>query len=156
MFGRTHNRRAVDDADLFRLQDLYGALGLGFPAEAVRVFGGEDGRDGGDWCLYRRGRIRTLRCLSPPDLSSHELFSLPSTWEITRVVARDLTGQRTKHGDLVSVGGDVYCRARGSWDTARLPFYHLWTMCAGRALRFENLLDGTELKRRGRREVCAA
>jgi len=154
MIRRSHKRMTVDEANMEPLRGLYDALGLGFPAEALRIFSGEHGHDD-YWCLHRRGRSRTLRCLRAPELSNHELFALRDTWEIMRVVARDVTGQQTKRGDLVSVGGDLYCRRRGSWDNVRLPFFHLWTMCDGKALRFENLLDDTELRREGRPEVCA-
>jgi hypothetical protein len=151
MIRRSHKRRSVDDAELESLRDVYAGLGLGFPAAALRIFGGEDGGenggDDGEWCLHRRGLTRTLRCLRASELSNRELFALPPAWEIMRVVARDVTARGTKHGDLVSVGGDLYCRHAGSWDHLRLPFFHLWTMRAGRALRFENLIDDTELTR---------
>ena len=55
---------------------------------------------------------------------------------------------------MVTVQGHLYCRPRGSWDNERLPFLHTWTMCAGRALRFESFLDDLELRRHGRLEGC--
>ena len=154
MFWRTHKRKAVDEADLEPLRGLYGALGLGFPAEALGIFSDDGGRESDDWCLYHNGRRR--RCLSAPTLSNYELFALPTTWEVQRVVARDLTARQTKRGDLVAVGGELYCRPRGSWENVRLPFFHLWTMCAGKALLFDNLLDGTQLRPRARLERCTA
>ena len=154
MRWQSHSPTSVDDADLKRLRGLYDALGLGFPPEALQVFGGDEAADRGDWCLSRNGR--TLRCLGADELSNDELFALPATWELMRVVVRTVGSKRTKRGHVVSFGGHLYCRPRGSWGNERFPFLHIWTMCAGRALHFEDFLDGIELRRSGRLNGCPA
>lgn len=53
-----------------QLRSLYGVLGPGFPAEAVRIFGG-DATDCGDWCVRHRGR--TLHCLRASEFSDEAL-----------------------------------------------------------------------------------
>jgi hypothetical protein len=164
MFGRP--RKAVDEADLEGLKGFYDALGLGFPLQALRIFGGDTdgGGDGGGaedaggsggqgaWCLRHLGR--TLRCVNANDLSNRELFVLPEAWEVIRVVAHRLAGRQTKRGDQITVGGDLYCRPHGTWENMRIPFLHTWTMCAGKALLFENLLDATDLRREGVAVAC--
>jgi hypothetical protein len=130
-----------------RLRGIYGALGPGFPNEAVRLFGqgmeaDDDGSESSDaWSVRSNGRL--VRYLSADELSSTDLFALPGSWEVMRVVVHNLMRKR----DIVTVTGSVYCRPRGSWETMRLPVLHIWTMCADRALRFENYLDGIELSR---------
>ena len=52
--------------------------------------------------------------------------------------------------------GFMYCRPRGSWENIRVPLLHVWTLCLGKALRFENLLDGLELGRADGLRRCAA
>ncbi len=129
------------------LRALYHGLGPGFPTEAVRLFDqsgpGQSGPGRADWCLRHNGRL--LRCLSAGELGSSDLFSLPPSWEVMRVVVNNLMPRR----DVVTVTGAVYCRPRGTWEAVRLPLLHIWTMRAGKALRFENYLDGIELSRVG-------
>jgi hypothetical protein len=86
------------------------------------------------------------RSVTAGELASDDLFALPVAWEVMRVEPRRLTRQR--HG-IVAVAGFMYCRPKGSWETMRLPFLHVWTMSAGRALRFQNFLDGIEMERTG-------
>jgi hypothetical protein len=152
MRARLHSGKAVDEVDLDRLRELYAALGPGFPAAALAVFAGDDPSEGGDWCVSYRGR--TQRCLRASEFSNDELFILPPRWEVMRVVVRTLRGKLTKRGDVVSVTGYFYCRPRGSWTNERIPFLHLWTMCAGQALSFESFLDNIELRRVGRVGAC--
>jgi hypothetical protein len=122
------------------LRALYHALGPGFPAEALYLFD-QSGPDRANWCLRHNGHL--MRCLSAGELGSSDLFSLPPSWEIMRVVVNNLMPRR----DIVTVTGAVYCRPRGTWEAIRLPLMHIWTMRAGKALRFENYLDGIELSR---------
>ncbi len=77
---------------------------------------------------------------------------LPATWEVTRAEVRRLTYKR----GIATVTGFMYCRPRGSWENIRVPLLHVWTMCLGKALRFENLLDGLELGRADGLTRCAA
>jgi hypothetical protein len=146
--------RTSDDADLNALRDLYGALGPGFPLEAQRVFEGDQQSERDEWCIGLRGRM--LRCFDADELSSDEIFGLPAKWELTKVEVYKLRGRLTKSGDVVKVMGHLHCRPRGSWDSERFPFLHLWTMCAGRALRLESFFDGLELRRKGVLEGCPA
>lgn len=150
MFKR-HARDAerATDGNVERLRAMYHALGPGFPAEAVRLFAQETGAHGGGWCLRHNGHV--LRCLSADELASADLFSLPSSWEVMRVVVHNLMPKR----DIVTVTGAIYCRPKGSWETMRLPLLHVWTMCADRALRFESYLDGIELSRIDELVTCA-
>ena len=134
----------MDEANVDGIRGLYNALGLGFPPAARRVFGADDGGGRGSWCLRHLGR--TVRCLRSPDLSNSELFALPGTWEVIRVVARSITGRSRDGFDRINVIGTLYCRPAGTWENISLPFQHAWTMRAGRALMFENLIDATVLK----------
>ncbi len=154
MKWRSGNGGTVDEADLEQIRGLYAALGLGFPPEALRVFGDGDATASDEWCAGYRGS--TSRCLKATEFSSRELFTLPPAWDVMRIVVRNVRGERVKRGDVVSVTGHVYCRPRGSWATDRFPFLHVWTMCAGKVLRFESYFDGLELRRMGRIEGCAA
>jgi hypothetical protein len=147
----SHKSRAADEADLEQLRALYASLGPGFPPQAQRVFAGEEANDE-SWCLGHNGW--QLRCLPALELSNNELFSLPPGWELMRVDIFSLTGKLTSRGELLNVSGHLYCRPRGSWETMRLPFLHLWTMCAGRALSFQSFLDGVELRRVGGLAGC--
>ncbi len=131
---RWRSTKTVDERDLERLRVFYAALGPGFPPEAVSVFGDDEADL--DWCVMHRGRLR--RRLSSAELSNDELFDLLPTWELTRVEIRTMSGKLTKRGVLVSVGGYLHCRPRGSWYKECLPFVHRWT-----------ILDGTELTRAG-------
>jgi hypothetical protein len=152
MFGRRNKREPVDPADLERLRNVYASLGLGFPAEALRVFGHEDPAGQRGWCLRHLGR--TVRCLTTPELSNRELFALPHRWEVIRVVARSLTGRRGRQGDRITVLGELHCRPRGTWEDVHIPFEHEWTMRAGRALLFENVIDATVLRPNEDPNVC--
>ena len=69
-----------------------------------------------------------------------------------RAEVRRLTYKR----GVATVSGFIYCRPRGSWENIRVPLLHVWTMCLGKALRFENLLDGLELGRADGLTRCAA
>ena len=84
--------------------------------------------------------------------TSSDLFLLPATWEVMRAEVRRLTYKR----GVATVSGFMYCRPRGSWENIRVPLLHVWTMCLGKALRFENLLDGLELGRADGLRRCAA
>lgn len=144
------------------MQRFYGALGLGFPAEALRLFDREETESesreddapdgGGHWCLRRLGH--NVRCVTTSDLSSREFFYLPHDWEVIRVVAHSLSARRKKRGEQITALGEMYCRPRGTWENIRIPFQHVWTLCGGRALLFENLLDATDLTREGSGAVC--
>jgi hypothetical protein len=138
---------ADDELDLLR--GAYRALGPGFAPEALALFD-QDGAKGGEWCLKINGR--RLRCLGTSELDSSDLFALPPTWEVTRIEVRQLAYKRGR----VAVTGVMYCRPRGSWENMRLPLLHVWTMCLGKALHFENLLDGIELGRADGVTRCAA
>jgi hypothetical protein len=132
------------DEELERLQDAYGALGPGFPAEARRLFDPDVGADETEWCIKVHGK--TSRRLGVSELASSDLFALPPTWEVMRTEVRRLTCK----GGVATVTGFLYCRPRGSWENMRLPLLHLWTMRLGKAVRFQNLLDGIELSRADR------
>lgn len=144
MRWRRHRHQAADAAEVDRIRGLYDALGLGFPAEALRVFTGGDGQSRESWCLSHMGRM--VRCLRAPDLSDRELFALPATWEVIRVATRFVTSRHRRDVDEIHVSGTLYCRPRGTWERIPLPFQHTWTMRAGKALRFENLMDATVLR----------
>jgi hypothetical protein len=137
------------DGELEQLRNAYGALGPGFPPEAGRLFD-QDGADGAEWCVRVFGR--RSRCLGASGLDSTDLFALPSTWQVMRTEIQRLTYKR----GLATVTGFMYCRPGGSWENVRLPLLHVWTMCLGKALRFQNLLDGIELCRADGRTRCAA
>ena len=77
---------------------------------------------------------------------------LPSTWEVMRAEVRSVKARRA----VVTVTGFIYCRPRGSWEYLRLPLLHVWTICLDKALRFESLLDGLELRRADGPTRCAA
>jgi hypothetical protein len=146
MWWRRDKGVQVDTANVDGIRGLYSALGLGFPPAVRRVFEADDdeNRGSGSWCLRHLGR--TVRCLRSPELSNSELFALPGTWEVVRVVARSISA-RSKHGlDRIDVTGTLYCRPAGTWENISLPFQHAWTMRAGRALVFENLIDATVLR----------
>ena len=138
---------ADDELDLLR--GAYGALGPGFAPEALALFD-QDGAEGGEWCIKVNGR--RSRCLSTSELDSSDLFLLPATWEVMRAEVRRLTYKR----GVATVSGFMYCRPRGGWENIRVPLLHVWTMCLGRALRFENLLDGLELGRADGLKRCDA
>jgi hypothetical protein len=140
----------VADEELEQLRDAYRALGPGFPAEVLRLFGQDVEDNGGDWCVKVHGK--TSRCLSASELASTDLFALPSSWEVMRTEVRRLTYKR----GLVTVTGFMYCRPRGSWENMRMPLLHVWTMRLGKALRFQNLLEGIELCPAERRARGAA
>ena len=110
----------------------------------------QDGAEGGDWCVTVDGR--RSRCLSTSELDSSDLFLLPATWEVMRGEVRRLAYKR----GVATVSGFMYCRPRGSWEKMRVPLLHVWTMCLGKALHFENLLDGIELGRADGLRRCAA
>jgi hypothetical protein len=138
---------ADDELDLLR--GAYGALGPGFAPEARALFQ-QDGLEGVAWCLKINGR--RARCLSTSELDSSDLFLLPASWEVKRAEVRRLTYKR----GTATVSGLMYCRPRGSWENIRIPLLHVWTMCRGRALRFQNLLDDLELVRADGLARCAA
>ena len=127
------------DEELEQLRGVYRALGPGFPAEALRLFDQDVGADGGDWCVKVFGK--TSRHLSAGELASTDLFALPSSWEVMRAEVRRLTYKR----GVATVTGFMYCRPRGTWENMRVPLLHVWTLRLGKALRFQNLLDGIEL-----------
>jgi hypothetical protein len=140
----------VADEELEQLRNAYRALGPGFPAEAQSLFSEDAEADGGDWCVKVFGK--TSRCLRASELATTDLFALPGTWEVTRAEVRRLTYKR----GIATVTGFMYCRPRGSWENMRIPLLHVWTMRLGKALRFENLLDGIELSRVAERRVPGA
>ena len=68
----------------------------------------------------------------------------------------EVRGLATKR-DVVTVTGFMYCRPRGSWEHMRVPLLSTCGRCVqGKALRFENLLDGLELSPAGQRTRWAA
>ena len=138
---------ADDELDLLR--GAYGALGPGFPPEALTLFD-QDGAEGAEWCFKVNGR--RSRCLATSELDSSDLFLLPASWEVMRAEVRGLTYKR----GIATASGFMYCRPRGSWENMRVPLLHVWTMCLGKALRFQNLLDGLELGRADGLTRCAA
>ena len=151
-FRRAQSATAVADCDLEKLRVFYAALGPGFPASALSIFGngeaneGVDGANaGGEWCVVHGGR--PVRSLSAADLTNDELFAMPTDWELTRVHVRRLRGEVTRRGDHVMVEGDYCCRSHGAWDGFSYPFVHQWTLHLGRALRFENFISSRELRR---------
>jgi hypothetical protein len=154
--------RNVDEADLEALRDFYATLGPGLPLEFARVFAGDGSPAGEHWYarLQRgRGLVMTLSRksrLSSDAITPHDLFLLPPTWELTRAVLSDLTGESSGRGNLFSARGNYFCRPRGSWETDSLPFVHLWTMCGGRALRFDSFLDGLHPQRAATLAGCPA
>ncbi len=139
MDGKRRSR--LSDEELEQIREAYRALGPGFPAEAQRLFDPDAGDDGGVWCVKVLGR--RSRCLNAGELASTDLFALPASWEVMRAEVRRLACKRS----VVTVTGFMYCRPRGSWENVRVPLLHVWTMRLGKALRFENLLDGIELSR---------
>jgi hypothetical protein len=148
------DRGAAHDVDLEALRGLYAALGPGFAFEARQVFEGEDRSDGEEWCAGLNGF--RVGCLAVSDLSGERLFMLPEKWELTRVAVQQLKGRLTKRGDVVKVRGYLYCRLRGDWDVEQFPFLHMWTMCAGKAIRLESFFDGLELRRSAPLARCRA
>jgi hypothetical protein len=137
------------DHELEQLRNAYSALGPGFSRGALTLFG-QDGAEGGDWCIKVNGR--RSRCLGAAELDSTDLFALPPGWEVMRAEVRQLAYKRGR----VTVTGFIYCRPRGSWENIRLPLFHVWTMCLGKALRFQSFLDGIELYRADGRTRCTA
>jgi hypothetical protein len=81
------------------------------------------------------------------ELSSSDIFELWPGWEVIRAEVNWLEGKATKQGDVVSVGGQVYCRPQGNWENVRLPFLHTWLLRDGSVLSMESFLDGGELSR---------
>jgi len=149
-----HRDTARGGDDLERLRDFYHAFGLGFPPAGDALFGDGDTGEPGDWQVSRRGH--KLGYMRASEVSTDELFALAPAWEIMRVVVHTFERARTKRGDVVTVGGHLYCRPRGSWGNERFAFLHIWTLCAGKALRFEDLLEGLELTRMGHDKGCSA
>jgi hypothetical protein len=139
VFRRRRSEVTVDDEEVEGLLDLYRGLGPGFPPAASRLFDDEAGSGGSEWHVKVFGRL--ARRLRARDLTSTDLFALPHTWEVMRAEVRGLRAGR----GTVTVSGFLYCRPRGSWEHLRLPLLHVWTLRLGRALRFENILDGIEL-----------
>lgn len=137
------------DDELEQLRSVYGALGPGFPSEALALFD-QDGANGGEWCIKVNGR--RSRCLGTSELDSTDLFTLPPGWEVMRAEVRQLAQKRGR----VTVTGVMYCRPHGSWENLQLPLFHVWTMCLGKALRFQSFLDGIELYRADGVTRCAA
>jgi len=135
------------------LRSFYDALGLGFPLEGRVLFGDDEGERNA-WRVVQRGH--RLGYVAASDVSNDELFALPAGWEITRVAVHTFESRHTSGGDTVTVGGHLYCRPRGRWGNERFPFLHIWTMCAGRALRFEDFLERVELKRMSSVRGCPA
>ena len=129
----------VNDEEIEGLRELYRGLGPGFPQVGSRLFGDEAGAGGSVWHVKVFGKL--ARRLRARDLMSTDLFALPGSWEVMRAEVRGLRAGR----DTVTVSGFMYCRPRGSWENLRLPLLHIWTLHLGRALRFENILDGIEL-----------
>ena len=138
MFGRTEKPMVPAEA-VERLREAYRVLGPGFPDAAARLFEPDAGAEGGEWYVKVFGRL--VRRLRVGEMTSSDLFALPSTWEVMRAEVRGLKAGR----GFVTVSGFMYCRPRGSWEHMRVPLLHVWTMGVGKLLRFENLLDGIEL-----------
>jgi hypothetical protein len=148
--GLRKNTTVVAEELLEQLRGVYRDLGPGFPTAATHLFSAEGAADGGDWALSVNGH--PPRLLNAHELASTDLFVLPSTWEVMRAEVRSFKAKR----DVVTVTGFIYCRPRGSWEHLRLPLLHVWTICLDRALRFESLLDGLELRRADGLTRCAA
>ena len=138
MFRRT-DKPLISGEQVEQLREAYRGLGPGFPSAATRLFEQDASAGGGEWYLKVFGRL--VRRLRVHDMTSTDLFALPSTWEVMRAEVRGLKAGR----GVVTVSGFMYCRPRGSWEHMRVPLLHVWTLGVGRALRFQNLLDGIEL-----------
>ena len=148
--GRQKNTTVLAEELLEQLRGVYRELGPGFPAAATRLFSVDGAEDGGAWALSVNGR--PSRRLNACDLASTDLFVMPASWEVMRAEVRSFKSKR----DVVTVTGFIYCRPRGSWEHLRVPLVHIWTICLGKALRFESLLDGVELRRADGLTRCAA
>ncbi|HMK92376.1 MAG TPA: hypothetical protein VK576_05200 [Thermoleophilia bacterium] len=138
-FSRKDRGDDVGDDDVERLRHAYLALGPGLPAAARELFRRDGGSEGPWWRRAPRGKPRLIEST---ELGSADLFVLPPTWEIMRVVPRQI---QTRHG-TVTVTGFMQCRPKGSWEKIQVPFMHVWTLCRGRVQRFQNLLEGVELR----------
>jgi hypothetical protein len=136
---RRGDKTVVPAEEVDRLREAYRGLGPGFPDAAARLFEQDAGAEGGEWYVKVFGRL--VRRLRVGDMTSSDLFALPSTWEVMRAEVRGLKAGR----GFVTVSGFMYCRPRGSWEHMRVPLLHVWTMGVGKLQRFENLLDGIEL-----------
>jgi hypothetical protein len=136
--------------NLDQLRSAYHALGPGFSTEARELFDHPTEADHAAWRL--RGSHVRSRLLSATELVTDDLFAVPATWEITRVVP----DRMDERGNTVTVTGHMYCRPKGSWETVSLPFMHRWTMCRGRVLNLRSFLDGIELSRADGASRCAA
>ncbi len=139
---RREGAATVNDDEIEGLRELYRGLGPGFPQIGSRLFGdeaGAGGAGGSEWHVKVFGRL--ARRLHARDLTSSDLFALPGSWEVMRAEVRGLRAGR----HTITVSGFLYCRPRGSWEHLRLPLLHIWTLRLGRAMRFENILDGIEL-----------
>ena len=139
----------VDEGAVERVRAAYEALGPGFPRQVAELFE-QEGDDDGMWRrLAPRGQRRLIEA---GELASEDLFSLPSGWEVMRVELRQLSARR----DLISAGGFLFCRPRGTWENIRVPFLHNWALCRDKVLTFQSVLDEIELRRADGRTRCAA
>jgi hypothetical protein len=155
-------RKDPDGFDLRALQNLYSALGPALSAQVQRIFAGDGSPTSEQWYVRLHcGRatmspLPTQPRLASDDITPERLFLLPPNWELARIVLTALDGEGTSRGDLFSAEGDYYCRLRSGSDVDSLPFLHLWTMCNGRALRFESFLGRFALRRAGTLDGCLA
>ncbi len=145
------------------LRGLYSARGPALSAEVRRIFAGDGSPSSEQWYIRLpcgRGMMAPLPTqprLASDDITPQRLFMLPPGWELVRTVLTALDGEGTGRGDLFSAEGDYFCRRSHSGaDADSLPFLHLWTMCGGRALRFESFLGHLALRRAGTLAGCPA
>ena len=87
MFGH-RDKTVVPAEEVDRLREAYRGLGPGFPDAAARLFEQDTDAEGGEWYVKVFGRL--VRRLRVGDMTSSDLFALPSTWEVMRAEVRGL------------------------------------------------------------------
>jgi hypothetical protein len=70
-------------------------------------------------------------------------MSVPRHWEAMELVVHRLLADR----DRFVVVGALRCRPKGSWDSIKVPFLHIWHIRSGRVTRPVGSLDSVELRR---------
>ncbi len=140
----------MERPELELLRRGYAEMGLGAPADVLRLF---DQDVGGDltavtsrWCVevQENGSRYAAR-----DVVADDLFgAVPATWDVTGVDLDDLLPYELSDGSLRVVARGTYrCRPHGGWECYELPFAHIWTMRGGHVVRVVCYLEGIELRR---------
>jgi hypothetical protein len=94
------------------------------------------------WCVTRG--VLSSSCEETDDLARELVTrSVPAHWEITGVDVHKLTPSH----DRIVVVGAITCRPRGSSDSIKLPFLHIWYIRDSRLKRVVSSLDSTEVRR---------